>query len=433
MIKQSKNPLKQSHLLNINSELDKCAKCGACRTVCPIYEELKLEKISARGKIALTQAVLNNSLDLTNGYQDVIDNCLQCMACTENCGSGVQLNRIIVAARAEMLQKKGLSLFKRLILRGMLPSKNLMDWFIRGSSLGQFFLFKKLPESSGLRKRFPLSFLPKDQYVPKLVFTPFLKRVKPKTTRPSHFQVVFFTGCLINYVYPSIGESVIRVLETLGKTIIVPQEQVCCGTPAKSQGDMASVKRLAKMNIEQLSKHEGTIITACASGGLMLKHGYSELFEAKDPYYEKALNISSRTRDVSEYLVEQGSVAHLSKLIASDPSQKITYHDPCHLCSGQQVEEQPRQLLKGLFGDQYVEMEQANRCCGSGGTYGLTHPKMSQNILQHKIKRIEKTSANLVVTGCPGCMIQLKGGIQKSKRSQVVKHTMEVISQRLKS
>ncbi|MBT4289150.1 MAG: (Fe-S)-binding protein [Deltaproteobacteria bacterium] len=432
MTETSKKRSNPSYLLNINLELDKCAKCGACRTVCPIYEELKLEKISARGKIALTQAVLSNNLDLTNGYQDAIDNCLQCLACTESCGSGVQLNRIIVAARAEMLQKKGLSLFKRLILRGLLPSKNLMDWFVKGSSLGQIFLFKKLPKSSGLRKRFPLPFLAKDQYVPKLVFTPFLKRVKSKTSRPSHSQVVFFTGCLINYVYPSIGESVIRVLEAIGKTVIFPQEQVCCGTPAKSQGDMTSVKRLAKINIEQLSKFEGMIITACASGGLMLKHGYSELFETKDPYHEKALNISSRTRDVSEYIVEKNGIAHLSKLKKSDPSQIITYHDPCHLCRGQQVEEQPRQLLKGLFGDQYVEMEQANRCCGSGGTYGLTHPEVSQSILQGKVEEIEKTSANLVITGCPGCMIQLKDGIQKSKTSQSVKHTMEVISQNLK-
>ena len=324
------------HLGRIAEELQKCARCGECRSVCPVFDALGWEKYAARGKVALTHAVLRGELELTESYGEVIHNCLLCLACVENCGSGVRLDRIITAARGELAHEKGLPLVKRLAHRLLLSGRELMDYLAMGGSVAQYLLFQRLPDSSGLKRRFPMPMVAKDRYIPALVHRSFRSRMPEiNRVRGARQSVLFFTGCLVNYVYPTIGESVVRVLHRLGTDVIIPRAQHCCGAPAEVGGDRRTTRALARKNLDLFLAYPHDIVTACASGGYMLKKGYLDLFDRKDPHFRKALSVAGRTYDISEFLVKRIGMHAIHNNLKPNRSEKVTYHDPCHLVRGQ--------------------------------------------------------------------------------------------------
>ena len=421
-----------SHLEKITSELEKCARCGECRAVCPIFDSLKWEKFSARGKVALTRAVLQGEMGSNTSYSEVINNCLLCLACVENCGSGVRLDRIILAARNQQRQEKGLPLVKKLAHQMLLKGHEIMDLFALGGSFSQYLLFKRIPRESGLKRRFPLPLVSRDRYIPALVHHSFRNTIPEKNpARKTRQTAVFFTGCLINYVYPNIGESIVKVLNRFQTDVIIPRRQNCCGAPAEVGGDLETARELARKNILTLYNYPHDIVTACASGGYMLKKIYPGLFDKSSPLYSKALAVAHKTYDISEYLVKKIGLHQIQQHLKQTPKLLVTYHDPCHLIRGQEVSAEPRRLLQTVFGNDFVEMADADRCCGSGGTYGLTHPETSLTILHKKTKNILDSSAQVVATACPGCMIQIKDGLARQENDMEVYHILELISHRL--
>lgn len=418
-----------SHLEKITWELDKCARCGECRSVCPIFDSLKWEKYSARGKVALTRAVLKGDMASGASYAEVINNCLLCLACVENCGSGVGLDRIIVAARNQQMDEKGLPVVKKLAHQMLVQGQELMDLFALGGSFSQYLLFKRIPGKSGLKRRFALPLMAKDRYLPALAPRSFrCKTPEINPARHTRQTAIFFTGCLINYVYPNIGESIVKVLNRFQRDVIIPRHQNCCGAPAEVGGDLKTTRELARKNILALYEYPHDIVTACASGGYMLKKIYPSLFDKKNPLYAKAVVIAHRTYDISEYLVKKIGMHQIRQQLKQLPGQRVTYHDPCHLIRGQGVSDEPRRLLKAVFGNDFVEMAQADRCCGSGGTYGLTHPETSLDILHKKTRNILDTSAQVVATACPGCMIQIKDGLTRQGNNMNVYHILELLA-----
>jgi glycolate oxidase iron-sulfur subunit len=421
-----------NYLQNIASELEKCAQCGECRSVCPVFDSLKWEKFSARGKVALTRSILSGQLELTPAYEKVIQNCLLCLACVENCSSGVRMDRIILSARNQLTVENGLPLFKRLLHQLLLMKHELLDVIARGGSLSQYLLFKKIPRESGLKRRFPLPLLEKERVVPALVYRSFRSRM-PEENRVSGAEntVQFFTGCLVNYVYPGIGASLVKVLNVFKTDVVIPKTQQCCGAPAEVGGDLDTTRSLARKNLDTLCESSHDIITACASGGYMLKKIYPDLFAPEDPYYSKAMSVSSRTYDISEYLVKKIGTHAIKKHLKQPPAKVMTYHDPCHLARGQGIRQEPRRLLQAAFGDVYREMPMADRCCGSGGTYGLTHRRTSVDILNKKIETLLSTGADGVATSCPGCMIQLTDGLKHHGKDRSVFHVIELIEHQL--
>jgi len=419
------------HLGRIAEELQKCARCGECRSVCPVFDELGWEKYAARGKVALTHAVIRGELGLTESYGEVINNCLLCLACVENCGSGVRLDRIIIAARNEMTQEKGLPFVKRMAHRLLSSGRELIDYFAMGGSVAQYLLFKRLPGSSGLKRRFPLPMVEKDRYIPSLVLRPFRSRMPEiNSAQGARRRVLFFTGCLVNFVYPNIGESVVQVLHRFDTDVIIPRAQHCCGAPAEVGGDLGTARALARKNLDALLADPHDIVTACASGGYMLKKVYPDLFDRRDPYFRKALSVAGRTYDISEYLVKKIGMQTIQRNLKSNSLKTVTYHDPCHLVRGQGIADEPRQLLRAAFGERFVELKEADRCCGSGGTYGLTHRNTSLRILQRKTEHILSTGAEIVATGCPGCMLQLKDGLYRHGSDKRVYHVIELFNRR---
>jgi glycolate oxidase iron-sulfur subunit len=154
-----------------------------------------------------------------------------------------------------------------------------------------------------------------------------------------------------------------------------------------------------------------------------MKH-YDSLIKDDPEYAEKVLWFKNRVKDISEFLADQGfeKPLHQKKI-------KITYHEPCHLVHGQKISKQPREIIKSLPGVEFVELEESDWCCGSAGIYNVTHFEDSMILLERKMSKLAQSGAECVVSGNPGCMIQLLYGSNRFKTSLKVKHPVTLLNE----
>jgi glycolate oxidase iron-sulfur subunit len=350
----------------------------------------------------------------------------------ENCSSSVRVDRLIVRAREALVDTRGIPRTRRSVhallqQAGQRPLNSL----VRGGSLLQSLLFRRIPHSSGLRRRFPLPGVEADQLLPKLAIRPFRRRYPEHIQTPwAEQRAIFFTGCSSNYIFPDLGEAMLKVLSCLGVSLTIPAGQSCCGAPVEAAGDKWSFISLAKSNLQALLAQDPglKVLVCCSSGGYMFKRIYPELL-SQDPHWAgPAADLASRTYDISEYLVQVVGLDRIAARITCPVRDRTTYHDPCHLRRGQGISQEPRQLLRLCCEKGFIEMREPERCCGLGGTYGLTHREMSQRIRAHKIDSILESQAEQVATGCPACMLQLSQGLLKSAPGLQVRHTIQILA-----
>ncbi len=286
-------------------------------------------------------------------------------------------------------------------------------------------LFKKLPENSGLKLRFPSPYIASDRTLPPVVAKPFRERVVEQIPGAEGAPtVIFFTGCGINYMYPEVGEALVEAMTFLGVNLIIPKDQACCGLPAVSAGSEKTVKELAAQNLDALTKQDSDyIVTACASchGGL------SKIYTGLGEVHRE---MAAKVIDIFEFLVEQGLPEKLDQLPRSTKQLNVTYHDPCHLRT-EGITQAPRQILASLPQVDFVEMEAAGSCCGLGGTYSVYHYDTSKKIGAKKAASIAACGAEAVATACPGCMMQLQDSINHAGQSQQVLHILDLLREAL--
>ncbi len=430
-----KTDLQQDFIETINKEYKKCAACGECRMVCPVYGVSGLEKNVARGRLALAKAVADGDLDLTDTMADSFENCLLCMGCVTQCAGGVDMVEVVLKSRAYYVAKKGLPMAKNLAFKALTTDRKYQNMGAAGARKAQALFMSTLPETSGLRLKFSLPGFSElgQRILPALPATPFITRqdrvYKAEQQKQS---VLLFVGCAGNYLYPGIPEKTLAVLNTLGVEVMVLSGQGCCGAPVQAHADTNTLKKLAVNNVQLFSKHrDQKIITICSSGGLMLKKHYPRIL-AGTKFEAQALDMSRRTMDISEYLVDRIGIENIKSRIKQKISLTLTYHDPCHLGRGQQITTQPRKLLQAIC-ENYLEMPDAKVCCGLGGTYGFSHAKISEQILDKKINTIAgmtKIPARLA-TGCPACIMQLVHGLHKHSLSVEVGHIVAFLHRAL--
>jgi glycolate oxidase iron-sulfur subunit len=415
-------------LKRLENELKNCVKCGACRAHCPVFSAVGREPVSARGKIALVRAALSGKLSLDARTREVLSKCLLCGRCVEKCANDVPTDLIVLAAREVLFRKKGATLFHRLV-GFFLRNRVLLS---KGAFLASLFgslLFRKVPASSGLRLRFPLPFIGGQRHFPKIASRPFQSR-HPEIIpgEPGRPRVVYFVGCMTNFIYPEIGEAAVALLKSLGCTIIIPKNQHCCGFPALSGGDLDTFRELAERNLAALENHQADyIMTACASCGGAFHRMYPRVLGERFPdLADRFQALSEKAVDASVLLQKLG----LNPDQGSSPLHEITYHDPCHLRS-RGIVRQPRELLRAVPGLSLVEMKNADSCCGLGGTFTIHHYGISLEINTQKTAAIKSTGVQTVVTGCPGCMLQLSDGLQQAGSRARVLHTLEVLARNL--
>lgn len=417
-------------LKRVENELKKCVKCGACRAHCPAFAALQREPAVARGKVALAQHLLKGDITLDDQTYAAMSKCLLCGSCVEKCPNDVPTDEIVMVAREALARQRGLTTFHQAVGR-VIGNRRLMNFgALAAAILGPLF-FRKVPATSGLRLRFPLPFIGTRRHIPQIARKPFLSR-HPEVIpgEPGKPRIVYFVGCMTNFVYTEVGEAALALFRQLGCTVIIPKDQQCCGLPAMSGGDLATVRELAEKNLAALEKYDADyVMTACATCGGALHKFYPALIGKKHPQLAERINaIAAKTVDAAQLLHQLGFTPGET---AAGETLTITYHDPCHLRT-RNITRQPRELLKAAPGVDLTEMEGADKCCGLGGTFNVYHYDTSLKINEGKSAAIERTGAAAVVTGCPGCMMQLSDGLKQRGARTRVMHTLEVLARSLR-
>ena len=402
-------------------QLAQCVRCGACQAHCPVYLETGREGSVARGKIVLAAAVLTGALDLDQGLQQEIGLCLLCGSCVTRCPNQVPTDAIVAALRRRITAAQGLSPLGRGVA-ALTGSPALLRGLVRGAGLMAPLLFKKIPAASGLQLRFSPEAL-SERTLPAIPDRHLLARLPEMMAGDEDKPMVgFFAGCAITYLYPQVGEALVRVLQTFGYPVFLPKGQGCCGMPALSSGNGPLLEQLATTNLTAFAGRElGAILTACASCHGALSGHYA----AKD-----GNRFPAEIVDFHCFFQREGIIDQLAALPKWPQRQRVSYHDPCHLRT-QGITREPRALLRALPQVEFVELAGGGRCCGLGGTFTATHPELSRAIGDRHLAALEASGATLVASGCPGCVLQLQDIINRAGLAMKAVHTLDLVEQAL--
>ncbi len=397
--------------------LERCIHCGLCLEACPTYKITHLETESPRGRLHLMGALADGRIDARESDATVLhlDRCLACRACEAVCPSGVPYGRLIEEARAGVAEARGIAPLGQLLLWSV-----SRPWVLR--AMGALLL---ISERTGLR-RLVRRFLPPglrrlDALAPP-VGRPAYQHVAVESPRSS---VGLLLGCVMRASYGDVHTATARVLGHLGAEIIDTPGQTCCGALHAHAGDKAEAVRLAKLNIAAFERADVVLVNAAGCGAHL--KSYAHLLEDRPNWAARAAALSSRVRDVSEFLATIAGDEPLGEL-----ALRVTYQDPCHLAHAQGIRAEPRALLSKVRGLELVEMADADVCCGSAGYYNLSQPEYADRLLEPKIDAILATRPDAVVTGNPGCMLQLAAGLRSHGRPDIpVLHVVEVLDRAL--
>lgn len=424
MTQELQDPLKR-----VEDQLKKCVKCGACRANCPAFTAFGREPAVARGKVALAQHILKDDITLDNQTYQAMSKCLLCGSCVEKCPNDVPTDEIVIAAREALARKRGLTTF-HMAVGQVIKNRTLMRMGAKMSALLGPLFFKKIPATSGLRLRFPAPFVGNKRHLPAIAKRPFLDRhpevIPGEAGKP---RIVFFVGCMTNFVYTEVGEAALALFRHLGCTVIIPKRQQCCGLPGMSGGDLDVVRELAEKNLAEMERYEADyVMSACATCGGALHRLYPLVVGKRNPELKARLEaLAAKTVDAAQLLHKLGLDPSET---GSGEDMHITYHDPCHLRT-RSITGQPRELLRKTPGIKLTEMENSERCCGLGGTFNVYHYDSSMTINEAKSRSIIATRAQTVATGCPGCIMQLSDGLKQHDSTIQVVHTLELLARKL--
>jgi len=400
------------------------------------------EATTARGRNTLLRDLINGNIPDDEGLRNPFFDCLLCGACTVECFTDVKTDELMVQAREQFYQTHGEPPILHYIFHKLLPSSRRLTYLMRLLSLGKRtglsglarrlgilgWINATLEGAEGLMACMPRQFL-RDR-LERLGFsrqnhdgqTVWLMDPsdEAQSTGP---RVAYFIGCGTDFLLPHTGEAAMKVLSLAGCQIIVVEHN-CCGLPPYSYGDIAAARHLARENIRVFQDlGADLIVTECASCSSFLKQ-YAELLADDPEYTEPAQKFTAAIRDFTEVLAELSlpQPTHSGCLV-------VTYHDPCHLVRGQQIADQPRQLLVDAGGAQFHELPEADWCCGGAGSYNISHPELSLKILDRKMGRFAETKAEVLATACPACIIQLDYGRRQRDDPRPVRHVAEIIAE----
>lgn len=408
----------------LQAQIDRCSRCGTCRAHCPAFEAIPHEPYVARGKVQLIRAYLEGRLEFTPAMERIFAQCLLCRSCVRACPNGVRVDELVTVARSIAVEKHGLSLTKRIGLQGILPDNRRQELFARAARFYKTSGISRVIGGLRLLNIFPGRISDKERMLPVPAASSLRAQLAPviAVERPVA-RVGYFTGCLTNLVFTSVGRAVIDVLARHRVEVVLPGQN-CCGIPALSAGDVETYLRLARSNLRSLlAEPLDAVVVDCGSCGLALKE-YPRLLG------EEAEGLAGKVHDVSEFVAALGTACPaVSDAPVGDARRIVTYHDPCHLKKGLGVSEAPRQLLKSLPGVEFREMAGADRCCGGAGTYCFSHYDSAQRIVEPKIQAIVESGAEVVATSCPSCTIQLAHSLKVRGYGIQVKHVMEMVSE----
>ena len=425
---QQTNPLIGIEFFS-QKKLDACTHCGLCLPTCPTDRELGLETDSPRGRLYLMSTAFRDvdQTPINEDWAKYIYRCLDCRACETACPSGVQFGELVEEARAiyELNAKrpKKYKMWTNLVFKGLLPKRIRLNLIFEFLWLYQRLGIRSLVRWSGILKIMGKmgemeAMMPE---VPNPALKLSLRKFAPAKGK-AKYRVGFVSGCVMNQLFTHTNLATVRVLQENGCDVLTPRKQTCCGALHVHNGVRDVALGLARQNIDAFEDESlDAIVINSAGCGATLKE-YDALMEHDAEYAEKAKKFTEKMRDISEFLAEIGITPPSGEI-----KRCVTYDEPCHLVHGQNVHDQPRQLLQSIPGLDFVELRESEWCCGSAGIYNITQPDMSRSILERKMKHIADTQAEIVATGNPGCILQIQLGLRERGVPMKVMHPIDLL------
>ncbi len=399
-----------------------CIHCGLCLGSCPTYLETGNENDSPRGRIYLMRAVQEGRLALEDAPVGHIDSCLGCRACEAVCPSGVQYGELLEHTRDHIESNYRRSAFQM---------------FLRRVAIEKVFPFPgrmklALMPATAIRKARLEGLLPKFardalSLIPDRASEGNLPEISPANGQ-RRARVGFLSGCVMSVLFGETNAASVRLLNRIGCEVVTPPGQVCCGALYAHSGRLELARESARRNIEVFEREQLDAIVVNAAGCGSTMKEYGEMLRDDPLWAERARKFSAKVKDLTEWLAAK------ELQIAKNGAQvKVTYHDACHLAHAQRITKAPRELVKAVAGSNFVELPEADLCCGSAGTYNLTEPEMAERLQARKVENILKTGVQIVVTSNPGCMLQIQAGLRKAGVAVEVMHLADFLDRATKT
>ena len=421
-----------SALMELDDKLIACMKCGLCQAVCPVFGSTMLEADVTRGKIALLENLAHRMIADPQAVNEKLGRCLLCGSCQANCPSGVSIMEIFMKSRQIVTAYLGLSLPKRFIFRTMLARPKLFNTLVRlGLPFKSLVLCKRHNVQNTACAPLLSRFIGKRQ-ISNLPCKPLhAEGALDTSVGASGIKVAFFPGCLGDKLYTEMSKACLKVFAYHGVGVFMPTAFACCGIPALASGDKPGAVKQAMINLEILKNVKfDYLVTPCASCTATIKEWWPELGNAMEPQYRsQTQELAQKTMDVNAFLIDVLKIEPGAN--QGKARRKVTYHDPCHLKKSLGISSQPRAVVKMNPTYELVEMPEADRCCGCGGSFNLFHYDISKDIGQRKRNNVLSSGAHLVATSCPACMMQLTDMLAQNRDQITVKHTVELYAETL--
>lgn len=404
--------------------IEKCVHCGFCLPVCPTYAMWGQETDSPRGRIYLMKMALEGRAEMNENWVSHFDACLGCMACMPACPSGVDYGKLIEATRVQIERNyprpTADKLHRRFIFETFTKPERLK--FLRWPLLA----YQKTGMQAALRAIGWFKLLPKsvgamDELLPDVTPTEAVAEKTPAQGE-TRKRVGLLLGCVQRTFFSHVNAATARVLAAEGCEVVAPPEQVCCGALFVHAGEEARAKELARKTIDVFDQaNVETIVINAAGCGSNVKE-YGHLLREDSVYGERAKRFAAKCSDISEILSELSPRAERKPLRV-----RVAFHDSCHLQHAQGVRAQPRLLLRQIPGMQVMEIPESPICCGSAGIYNLVQPDAAKELGDRKARLIAPLQADVVATGNPGCILQLRASLSRGSRGIPVVHTIQLL------
>ena len=423
-----------------------CVHCGFCLPACPTYQLWGEEMDSPRGRIHLITQVLDGTPG-TAATAEHLDRCLGCMACVTACPSGVRYDRLIEAARGWSGDDPAAA--PPAPFATPLPARSRRDRALRAAIFALFPYPRRLRaaiaplraaqrtgadgliDRSGLTGRLPAELAAALRLAPALPAGRGAPRrglpARVPARGPRRAVVGMLTGCVQRVFFPQVNAATARVLAAEGCDVIIPAGQGCCGALSLHGGRRAEAARFARRTIEEFERAgvDAIVVNVAGCGSAMKE--YAELLADDPGWSERAAALAGRVRDLSEYLAGLGPAAPRHPL-----DMTVAYHDACHLAHAQRITAQPRELLAAIPELRLAAIPDGGTCCGSAGIYNLVQPEPARELGQRKATAVAGTRADLLVTGNPGCAMQITSALAARGTPMPAAHTAEVLDASLR-
>ncbi len=412
------------------SQVLRCVRCGACANVCPVYRAVGGHRFG-HVYIGAVGLVLTYFLHGRDKARRIVENCINCQACKQVCAAGIDLPDLIAKLHARIRDEDGPGLPGTLLSLAMRDRK-MFHGLLRAARFAQ----KPLGEKRDGRGRKYLRHLPglfarKHAFreLPPIVGTPFRDRL-PALRRGAGTgrRIALFAGCAGDFIYPEHLEAALRTVPGGDAAVDFPMEQTCCGLPLLMMGESLAARKTATQNLRAFEDSgAGPVLCLCPSCVAHLK-SYPELFAPGEPEHAAARRLAGRAIDYASFMRDHLQVGP-EQFLEAGP--RAAYHAPCHLHRSLGVRDAPRELLQ-IAGMEYAPMDEEEVCCGFGGSYTLKFPRVSERILENKLDAVERSGARLLVTDCPGCVMQIRGGLARRNSKIRVRHMSEILDEQRK-